>query len=113
MAHTLLASAASTTGVTQLRRAAPSKIEVVASPGVGVAAIPPTDSAFRYVTLSATYNTVAGYDKSKKVETHVYGLEDPSVQRLQLCPGYDTAANRALLAKDTKAIVSGKIKLGS
>lgn len=61
---------------------------------------------------SATYNTVAGYDKSKKVETHVYGLDDPSVQRLQLCPGYDTAANRALLAKNTKAIVSGKIKLG-
>ena len=60
---------------------------------------------------SATYNVVANYLK-KNVASHIYGLDDPSVQRLQLCPAFNRADLRALIAADTKAILSGKIKLG-
>jgi basic membrane protein A len=60
---------------------------------------------------AATYNVVRD-SRANKLQNHIYGLEDPSVQRLQLCPKYNTPAVRALIAKNTKAIVSGQIKLG-
>jgi basic membrane protein A len=60
---------------------------------------------------SATYNVVANYLKNN-VASHIYGLDDPSVQRLQLCPAFNKAALRTLIATDTKAIIAGKIKLG-
>lgn len=60
---------------------------------------------------SATYNVVRNY-LARTNANHLYGLEDPSVQRLQLCPKFNRPAIRALIAKNTKAIVSGKIKLG-
>lgn len=59
----------------------------------------------------ASYNVVRDYLQSK-IANHIYGLEDPTVQRLQLCPKYNRAALRAVIAKATKGIVSGKIKLG-
>jgi basic membrane protein A len=60
---------------------------------------------------AATYNVVRD-SLANKFPNHIYGLEDPSVQRLQLCPKYNTPALRALIGRTTKAIVSGKIKLG-
>jgi basic membrane protein A len=47
------------------------------------------------------------------VENHVYGLEDPDVQRLQLCPAFNTPVLKALIAEQTKAIVSGEVDLGT
>jgi basic membrane protein A len=60
---------------------------------------------------SATFNVVRNFVQSNSVTNHIYGLEDPSVQRLQLCSGFNRPEIRALIAKDTKGIVSGKIKL--
>lgn len=62
---------------------------------------------------SATFNVIKGFVANPVVTNHVYGLEDPSVQRLQLCPAFNRADIRALITKDTQAIISGKIKLGS
>jgi hypothetical protein len=58
IAQTLLARAASTTGVSQFRRAGPRITAAAPSPGVGVPATPPNDNVWRYVTFSATYSTV-------------------------------------------------------
>jgi basic membrane protein A len=60
---------------------------------------------------SASFNVVRDFLK-QKTANHIYGLEDPTVQRLQLCPKYNRADIRAVIAKATKGIVSGKIKLG-
>jgi basic membrane protein A len=45
------------------------------------------------------------------VGTRNYGLNDPAVQRVTLCPKFNTPALRAVIAKYTKMINSGAIKL--
>ena len=43
--------------------------------------------------------------------TKTYGLENPSIQRVTLCPKFNTPALRAVIAKLTKQINSGQIKM--
>ena len=59
----------------------------------------------------ASFNVVRDF-LARKTANHIYGLEDPTVQRLQLCPKFNRADLRAVIAKATRGIVSGKIKLG-
>ena len=63
----------------------------------------------------ATFNVVRDFVKGKtkgKVVNRAYGVEDPTVQRIQLCPRYNTASTRALIKKTTAALVAGKVKAG-
>jgi basic membrane protein A len=55
-------------------------------------------------------NTVRDY-KAGKLTNKVYGIEDPSVQSVAMCPKYSSAKYKALIKSLAAKIGSGKIKL--
>jgi basic membrane protein A len=55
-------------------------------------------------------NTVRDY-RAGKLTNKVYGIEDPSVQSVQLCPKYSTTKYKKLITTLRQKIASGKIKL--
>jgi basic membrane protein A and related proteins len=55
-------------------------------------------------------NTVRDY-KAGKLTNKVYGIEDPSVQSVAMCPKYSTPKYTALIKSLAAKIGSGKIKL--
>lgn len=55
-------------------------------------------------------NTVRDY-RANKLTNKIYGLEDPSVQRVEMCPKYATTQYKSLIQTLAKKISTGKIKL--
>ena len=55
-------------------------------------------------------NTVRDF-RAGKLTNKVYGIEDPSVQSVQLCPKYATLQNKKIISTLRQKIASGKIKL--